>query len=82
MKRHSEGVTATSSSGRFRRNIVLRYPLHLLPADFQAGLQNEIVNVTVEALEGIVVGDSIVETTFEYMDGKVTRLFEKIVVHS
>lgn len=66
----------------FRRRIVEGYPANKFEADIAANFPDHaLVTVTLETLEGIAPGDTIIETHFRFEGGKFVKITEKSVVH-
>lgn len=66
----------------FRRRIVEGYPAHKFETDISANFPDHaLVTVTLENLDGIVPGDTIIETHFRFAGGKLVKTAEKSVAH-
>ena len=66
----------------FQRRIVHGYPPHKFETDisdkFPSGTP---VIVTLENLDGTAPGDTIIETHFNYVSGRLVKVAEKSVIH-
>jgi hypothetical protein len=63
------------------RNIYRNYPVRRLPDDLKAELDEaEFVTVTIENEYKVTSGTIILETEFDFRDGQVTRIGERLIV--
>ena len=67
----------------FQRRIVHGYPTDHFEADISSNFRSGTrATVTLEQIEGITAGDQIVETHFDYVDGRLVKIAERLVTHS
>ncbi|WP_332683625.1 hypothetical protein [Bosea sp. (in: a-proteobacteria)] len=66
----------------FQRRVVHGYPSQKFEADISTNFSPQaLVMVTLESLDGISPGDTIIETHFKFIGNRLVKTAEKSVIH-